>query len=139
MQDSKRGSRTTIDRDARRANRVPVGAGDKLALAGQDPNYFYRWVNDTPGRLKRYLDASYEFCTEVVRESDKGIAEGGTADTRVTANAGQGLTSYAMRIPLWLYNEDQEAKLEKIRKTEDQMRNKNPDPKRGVYGGLSDE
>jgi hypothetical protein len=139
MQDSKRGSRTTIDRDVRRTNRVPVGAGNKLEFMGKDPGYHYRVVNDVPGRVGMFQKAGYDFCTSEVREMDKGIAEGEAADTRIVINSGQGVKSYLMRIPIEFYNEDQARKIEAVKQTEDQMRNKNPDPKRGVYGGLSDE
>jgi hypothetical protein len=128
-----------ITREPRKANRVPIGAGNKLEFEQKDPNYHYRVVNDVPGRLTMFQQAGYEFCATERRVVDKGVAEGEAADTRVVVNSGQGVKSYLMRIPLEFYNEDQARKIEAVKQSEEQMKNKNPNPKRGVYGGLSDE
>ena len=122
-----------------RPKRVPVGAGNKLQFHGKDPNYAYRVVMDRPGRLSAFLAAGYEFCYSEVREADKGIAEGTASDTRQTVNMGGSDKGYLMRIPKEFYDEDQAAKLSKVLATEAAMKNRDPNPTKGVYGGLSDE
>jgi hypothetical protein len=122
-----------------RSNRVPVGFGNKLEFEGKDPAFEYRVVGDVPGRLTMFQQAGYEFCYSEQRVADKGAAEGGGADTRITVDLGGGKMGYLMRIRKEFFSEDQARKIEKVRAIEDQMRNKDPNPKRGVYPGLTDE
>ena len=125
--------------NAGRPARIPIGQGNKLEFDGKDPNYMYRVVNDIPGRLTMFQQAGYEFCTTEQRIADKGIAEGTAVDTRIIVNSGNGIKSYLMRIPKEYYDEDQAKKIESIKKAESQMKNKNPNPIKGEYAGLSDE
>jgi len=129
----------TRNESAGRPARIPVGSGNKLEFDGKDPNYMYRVVNDVPGRLQMFLQAGYEFDHDTTRVADKGIAEGTELDTRRMVNSGSGIKSYLMRIPKEFYNEDQARKIEAVKKSEAQMKNKNPNPVKGEYGGLSDE
>jgi len=133
------GRNVTRNSNSAKPVRVPVGAGNKLQFAGKDPAYHYRVVNDNPGRLAMFLQAGYEFCHSEEREADKGAAEAGGVDTRIVVDAGRGVKGYLMRIPRELYDEDQAAKIEKVKATEDQLKNRNPNPRKGEYGGLSDE
>ena len=128
-----------VTRGDDKPKRIPVGAGNKLEFSGKDPNYAYRIVNDNPGRLQMFLQAGYEFCTTETRESDKGAAEAGSTDTRIVADAGRGVKGYLMRIPKELYDEDQANKIMAVKQAEDQLKNRNPNPKKGEYQGLSDE
>jgi hypothetical protein len=143
MSNDKQDGRNRAGRDVTRQEgkpkRVPVGAGNKLEFAGKDPAYAYRVVNDNPGRLAMFQQAGYEFCTSETREADKGAAEAGGIDTRIVADAGRGVKGYLMRIPRELYDEDQANKIEAVKRTEDQLKNRNPNPKKGEYQGLSDE
>ena len=133
------GRNVTRNSNSAKPGRVPVGAGNKLQFAGKDPSYRYRVVNDNPGRLAMFQQAGYEFCYSEEREADKGAAEAGGVDTRIVADAGRGVKGYLMRIPREFYDEDQAAKIEKVKATEDQLKNRNPNPRKGEYSGLSDE
>ena len=143
MSNDRLDGRTRAGREVTRGDdkpkRVPVGAGNKLKFDGKDPNYAYRVVNDNPGRLQMFLQAGYEFCHSETREADKGAAEAGGIDTRIVADAGRGVKGYLMRILKELYDEDQANKIETVKRTEDQLKNRNPNPKKGEYQGLSDE
>lgn len=133
------GREVTRSTTAGRPARIPVGSGNKLEFEGKDPAYMYRVVNDVPGRLDMFLQAGYEFDTTAERVADKGAAEGTNIDTRKMVNSGAGIKSYLMRIPKEYYNEDQANKIDAIKRSEDQMKNKNPNPRKGEYQGLSDE
>jgi hypothetical protein len=133
------GRNVTRNSNSAKPGRVPVGAGNKLQFAGKDPAYHYRVVNDNPGRLAMFQQAGWEFDTATEREADKGTAEAGGMDTRIVADVGRGVKGYLMRIPNELFDEDQAAKIEKVKATEDQLKNRNPNPRKGEYGGLSDE
>ncbi len=126
-------------RQGRADNRVPVGHGNKLAFNDNDPNYMYRMVNDVPGRIAMFQRAGYEFVYNGERELDKGTAEAGAPDTRASVDAGQGLRQYRMRIRKELYDEDQASKFDKVKELENSMKNKNPNPVKGEYAGLTDE
>ena len=126
-------------RDDRTKDRVPVGYGNKLEFTCNDPAYVYRIVNDTPGRLDLFLRAGYEFTYEGDRAADKGVAETGQADTRISVDAGKGVRAYRMRILQKFYDEDQAQKLNKIQATEASMSNTNPNPVKGQYAGLTDD
>lgn len=136
---SRAGRDVTRSDNAGKPKRVRVGAGNKLEFAGKDPAYTYRVVNDNPGRINMFLNAGWEHEQSATRTYDKGVAEAGGMDTRVVVDAGRGVKGYLMRIPNELYDEDQTEKIMAIKRTEDQLRNKNPNPVKGVYEGLSDE
>lgn len=139
QQDGRSRAGREVTRGEGKPKRVPVGAGNKLEFGGKDPNYAYRVVNDNPGRLAMFQQAGYEFCHSETREADKGTAEAGGLDTRIVADAGRGVKGYLMRIPKELYDEDQANKIESVKRTEDQLKNRKPNPKKGEYQGLSDE
>lgn len=123
-----------------RVERVPVHAGGKLEYKNDDPAYVYRMVSDKPGRIEMFLKAGYEFTdANGDRIADKGAAEFSQMDTRESVHGGGGLRMYRMRIRREFYDADQEAKVRAIKQTEEQMRVKNPNPRLGQYGGLTDE
>jgi len=123
----------------RKSDRVPVNYGNKLSFTNNDPAYSYRLVNDTPGRLDLFLRAGWEFTYEAEREDSKRAAEASAPDSRISVDAGNGLRAYRMRIPVKFFNEDQTSKLEKIKAQEAAMTNKNPNPVKGQYAGLTDD
>ena len=124
-------SRVTKERVARKSlnQRGPQSiAGDK------DPNYVYRFVNDTGSRIANFQAAGYEFVQDtdlvvgdsrVFDPSDVGSAK------RVTSN--DGTTSYLMRIKKEYYEEDQAAKAALINETEQAMKR---DASQGMYGSI---
>lgn len=126
-------------RDDRKKDRVPVAYGNKLEFTCNDPAYVYRMVNDTPGRIDLFLRGGYEFTYEGDRSADKGVAEAGAPDTRISVDAGNGIRAYRMRILRKFYNEDQAEKLNKIQAVEASMSNETPNPVKGQYAGLTDE
>lgn len=120
-----------------KSNRVPINAANKLSFEGTDPDYHYRVVVDRPGRLQMFLKAGYEFCSEEIRVTDGGIAETTSLDSRVSLDTGGGEKGYLMRIRKEFYDEDQAAKIERIKSTERQMQRQ---PTRdNPYKGLTDE
>ncbi len=46
-----------------RPKRIAVGLRPKLSVDGKDPNYEYRIVNDTPGRIAMFQQSGWELCT----------------------------------------------------------------------------
>jgi hypothetical protein len=108
--------------------------GPQSILGEKDPNYVYRFVNDTGSRVANFQSAGYEFVEDkdlvvgdsrVFDPSDLGSAK------RVTSN--DGTTSYLMRIKKEYYEEDQAAKAALIHETEQAMKR---DASQGMYGSI---
>ena len=108
--------------------------GPQSILGEKDPNYVYRFVNDTGSRVANFQSAGYEFVEDkdlvvgdsrVFDPSDLGSAK------RVTSN--DGTTSYLMRIKNEYYEEDQAAKAALINETEQAMKR---DASQGMYGSI---
>lgn len=84
---------------AKRPPRVRMVAGQKLNVSRKDPNYEYRWFNDTPGRLDAALAAYWDFCLEDGEKTKRHAGE---------------KTMYLMRIEKQYYTEDQQLKQKNI-------------------------
>lgn len=116
-------ARTSANTPANRPERIPVSAAgrDILTVANQDPNYVYRWVNDTQGRIQTYRNGGYEL-VEATSAGTIGVGhQAGDASTvgeYVTRYMGQEVVAYLMRIPREFYEQDQEAKYRDIQETE---------------------
>ena len=125
-------SRVTKERVARKSlnQRGPQSiAGDK------DPNYVYRFVNDTGSRIANFQAAGYEF----VQDSDLVVGDSRVFDPsdigsgkRVTSN--DGTVSYLMRTKKEYYDEDQASKAALIDETEQAMKQ---EATKGMYGKLN--
>jgi hypothetical protein len=84
-----------------RPQRIAVGMRPKLALIGKNPNYEYRWVNDTPGRIDLFKHSGWETCTNDEVDTGNFRAEqaaelGSLAYTIVDSNSG--MKAYVMKI-----------------------------------------
>jgi len=113
---------------------VPVGTRNVLTVAGKDPNYEYRIINDSGDRVQEFLDAGYELVdADSVRVGDKRVntakAEGSIAQLSV----GQGQKAFVVRIKKEWYEEDQRAKMKKVDDLEAATKAKALD---GTYGKL---
>ena len=98
------------------------GPRNILTVTGKDPNYVYRWVNDTPGRVQWLKDIGCEVVTDEVQVGDVTVDSGSQVGSVVTKHVGGGLRAVLMRIPVEWYNEDQEAKQAEIDAVETSMR-----------------
>lgn len=125
-------SRVTKERVARKSlnQRGPQSiAGDK------DPNYVYRFVNDTGSRIANFQAAGYEFVQDtnlVVGDSRVFDPSDIGSGKRVTSN--DGTVSYLMRTKKEYYEEDQAAKAAQINDTEQAMKQ---EASQGMYGKLN--
>lgn len=120
---------------SKRVERKPLHQQGPQAVSGdKDPNYVYRFVNDTGSRIHNFTQAGYEMVTDadlVVGDSRvKDSSELGSAK-RVISN--DGTTSYLMRIKKEWYDEDQAAKAARIDETEQAMKQ---EASTGMYGSI---
>ncbi len=117
-----------------RTQRTPIGQRNVLTVAGKDPNYVYRIVNDSGDRVQEFLDAGYELVeASSVRVGDKRVNSASAEGTVSQISVGQGQKAMVMRIKREWYNEDQAAKQVQVNELESTIKQKALD---GTYGKL---
>lgn len=120
----------------KRTARKPLHQRGPQTINGdKDPNYVYRFVNDTGSRIANFQSAGYEF----VEDKDLVVGDSRVFDPsdigsgkRVTSN--DGTVSYLMRTKKEYYDEDQAAKAALIDETEQAMKQ---EASKGMYGKLN--
>lgn len=104
-----------------RKERRPIATTDVLTASAR-PGYVRRFVNDSPGRVQRFIDAGYE----PVRDPSANRSEfGGTSalgDSVIRQDVGSGKTAVLMEIPQEWYDEDQAKKQERVDSLENGLR-----------------
>lgn len=117
-----------------RTQRTPIGQRNVLTVAGKDPNYVYRIVNDSGDRVHEFMDASYELVeANSVRVGDKRVNSASAEGTMSQISVGQGQKAMVMRIKREWYTEDQAAKQVQVNELESTIKQKALD---GTYGKL---
>ena len=117
-----------------RPQRVPVGTRNVLTVAGKDPSYEYRVINDSGDRVQEFLDAGYELVEkDSVRVGDKRVNSASAEGSVSQISVGQGQKAFVVRIKKEWYEEDQAAKQAKVNALEDSTKAKALD---GTYGKL---
>jgi len=117
----------------KRAVRKPLFNRGPQSVSGEkDPNYHYRFVNDTGSRIHNFQEAGYELVTDpdvVVGDLNAVDISGMGSAKRVISN--DGTTSFLMRTKKEYFNEDQKAKAKHI----DELESSTQDT-RGMYGSV---
>jgi hypothetical protein len=117
-----------------RVRRTPLGKRNVLTVAGKEPGYEYRIVNDVGDRIQEFLDNGWELVKKQdVRIGDKRLGPASSEDSTAKASVGRGMTGYVLRIREDWYKEDQAAKQEAVDATESAMKT---DALNGNYGKL---
>lgn len=119
-----------------RPKRIAVGLRPKLSLEGKDPNYEYRFVNDTPGRIALFKQGGWELTTNDEVDTGTYRAEeasevGSLAYTIV--DQGTGLKAYVMKIKKEWYQEFLDEHEAENQRTEESLR---PNYNDGGYGSV---
>jgi hypothetical protein len=113
-------------RNESRPTRIPVSgeARNVLTITNADPNFVYRWVNDSVDRVSRFLTGGYEFVIDPHMEVGDGTdpSDARSIGAAVSRQVGNGMVSYLMRIKREFYLEDQAAKAQSIQTTEQAMK-----------------
>ena len=125
-------SRVSADK---RVTRKSLFQRGPQAISGEkDPNYVYRFVNDTGSRIHNFQAAGYEFVSDAdMKVGDSRVFDpsDNSSNKRVISN--DGTTSYLMRIKKEFYDEDQAAKATLNDETEQAMKR---DATQDRYGSL---
>lgn len=116
-----------------RPKRVAVGQRNILTVANKDPNRVYRIVNDTGDRIAAFEDAGYRLEeASAVRVGDKRVERVAPEGSKAQVSVGGGQKAFVMSIEKEFYEEDQEAKLQRVRQIEETIKN----PTGTDYGGV---
>lgn len=117
-----------------RTRRTPIGTRNVLTVAGKDPNYVYRIVNDSGDRINEFLEAGYELVDEdSVKVGDKRVNKASAEGSKAQISVGQGQKAFVMRIRKEWYDEDQATKQQRVDQLEATIKEKALD---GTYGKL---
>lgn len=135
-------NRRTITLDSKqettsaRPKRVPVGMRPRLAVYGKNPNFEYRWVNDTPGNVALMQRHGWQVCTN--DEVDTGnfraeqASEVGSLAYSIV-DGGTGMKAYVMKISKEEYQEIQDAYDQEANAREESLQ---PNYNDGEYGSV---
>lgn len=134
-------ARANANEPTNRPKRIPVSAAsrDILTVEHTDDSFVYRWVNDSSGRIQKFINGGY---VHVTKEDAGMIGSGhmaGDANTQgeyITKYMGQETVAYLMRIPKHLYDEDQQAKHRQIDEVESRIYG-TPSASSGLYGSVT--
>lgn len=107
-------------KEAPRRTRTPIHDSfrSRLSVQGKDPNYEYRIVNDTPGRIERFQEGGWEVVTEDnISIGERRLGAATELGSAKTVSVGQGTTGVLMKIKREWWDEDQAAKQAKVKQT----------------------
>jgi hypothetical protein len=117
-----------------RTQRTPVGTRKVLTVAGKEPGYAYRVINDSGDRVQEFLDAGYELVEQdSVRVGDKRVNTATAEGSKAQISVGQGQKAFVVRIKQEWYDEDQAKKQAHVNELENATKAKALD---GTYGKL---
>ncbi len=117
-----------------RVKRTSIGTRNVLTVAGKDPNYVYRIINDSGDRVQEFMEAGYELVKEgSVSVGDKKVNKASSEGTVSQVSVGQGQKAFVVRIKKEWYEEDQAAKQVRVDELENSTKAKALD---GTYGKL---
>ena len=119
-----------------RVARKPLTQRGPQAIAGsKDPNFEYRFVNDTGSRIQNFKAAGYELVTgDDLIVGDNRVSDASDLGSTKRVISNDGTTSYLMRIKKEWYEEDQAAKADAVKEQEAAM---TKEASTGMYGKLN--
>lgn len=100
--------------------RVPLGVPRQKMTTPSKPGYVRRWINDHNNRIQRAQQAGWEFVTDPNLHVGENVESGDRSDGSMkrmpvgTQEGGSPLYAYLMEIPREYYDEDQQAKQQKV-------------------------
>lgn len=119
-----------------RPERAPVGSRNRLKVHNPDPNYVYRWVNDSDGtgdRIDEFKAAGYEVVPKGTHKLDPRVQQGTEPGSAENMAVGGGIKAVLMRQRKDWYDEDQAKKQRNVDTQEQAIRNPTVD---GKYGKI---
>ncbi len=125
---------------ARRAERGTIdGPAMRLSVPEErkDPNWDYRWVNDSDMRIHNMMERDWDFAEselDVNATTDKGMGTRVERTVNERSMKGQPQKGFLMKKPKEIYDEDQANKEAKRRKLEQSMEKGKAQSAEGLQG-----
>lgn len=118
-----------------RAVRKPLFQRGPQSIRGdKDPDFQYRFVNDTGSRIDNYKEAGWELVSdESIQVGDSRAKDSSDLGSAKRVISDNGQVQYLMRIKKEWYEEDQAAKRQML---EEQERALKPDASQGLFGKI---
>lgn len=102
-----------------RVSRVPVGLRQPLKVEGKLPGFHYRIVNDVDSRVEDYKAAGYEIVpASEVKIGENRVERTSSEGSIARFSVGGGVKAVLMRQKQDWYDEDQKAKQDYVKQTE---------------------
>lgn len=106
-----------------RPKRTSIGVRGPLSVDKRDPNFTYRFVNDTNGRLEAFKRNGWEAVpASEARIGDSRVEQASPTGSMANVPVGNGTTAVLMRFPKEWYEEDQREKELQIKALEQTMK-----------------
>lgn len=118
-----------------RVARKPMNRRGPQAISGdKDPNFEYRFVNDTGSRLHVFQQAGWELVTDTdITVGDARVSDASDLGSGKRVISNDGTMSFLMRIKKEWYDEDQKNKSAEVSEQEAAMKSK---ASQGMYGSV---
>lgn len=117
-----------VDRQAEIKERVPLDEQGLLDYYDTDPGYVYRFVNDSPGRIDRFLRAGWVLeegdTLSTYRKKGAGLESQKSSGIWRTVNYKPNARckeAVLMKLPKELYDEDQMRKIDRLSTLQDEI------------------
>ena len=122
-------------KSARVARKPLTQRGPQAKKKKKNPEFEYRFVNDTGSRIQNFKAAGYEFVTgDDLIVGDNRVSDATDLGSAKRVISNDGTTSYLMRIKKEWYEEDQASKAAAIKEQEAAMKQ---EASTGMYGKLN--
>lgn len=109
-----------------RTKRIPFGSARQKMHVPPVPGYSLRWINDEGGRILQAQQGGYEFHYDpniAIGDAQEPSTDLGTRISKIVGKEdGRPIRAYLMKIRLEFYKEDQDAKEENLRVTDDAIK-----------------
>lgn len=108
--------------------------GPQSISGDKDPNFVYRFVNDTGSRVSNFQQAGYEMVQDTeLLVGDSRVFDPSDIGTGKKVTSNDGTVSYLMRIKKEWFDEDQAKKDAYTKETEAAMKK---EASQGMYGSI---
>ncbi len=126
---------------SRPKNRVPLtGRRTRMELKSDelDPNFKYKWINDTPALMDKYVAAGYLHVktNEGVTIGQRTVDTGSDLAANISLDVGQGVIAFLMKQPMEYANEDRKLREDARKDLSNTLERDLNSGKDGTYGSV---
>lgn len=125
----------------RPTNRVPLtGRRTRMELKDDelDPNYKYKWINDTPAMIDKYVAAGYIHVktNEGITVGQRTVDTGSDLAANISLDVGQGVIAFLMKQPMEYAKEDRALRDEALKDLNGNLKRELNEGNVGDYGSV---